>query len=101
MDYNKFYNMIMNDVKYWDEKAKDIRENLSEANDYNGAISSTKKILENNKRNLIKVWSSMDSEVFQNIVDQYCNNVLFLGLHMPYVITQAMGDGVINEQPTE
>ena len=95
MDYNKFYDMIMNDIEYWDEKAKDIKEILSEANDYIEAISSTRRILKSNKRNLIKVWSEMDSEVYKNIVDQYCNNVLFLGLHMPYVITQAMGDGIV------
>lgn len=97
MDYNKFYNMIMSDIKYLDEKVKAIKAFLPDLDAQIEAIASVEKIIKTNKSNLIEVWSQMDLEVFQNIVDQYCNNVLFLGLHMPYVITQAMGDGIINK----
>lgn len=97
MDYNKFYNMIMNDIKYLDEKVKAIKAFLPDLDAQIEAIASVEKIIKTNKSNLIEVWSQMDLEVFRNIVDQYCNNVLFLGLHMPYVITQAMGDGIINK----
>lgn len=52
MDYNKFYNMIMSDIKYLDEKVKAIKAFLPDLDVQIEAIASVEKIIKTNKSNL-------------------------------------------------